>query len=231
MSLKQRNTRFPVAFLSLARSQGNQCWVRRLNRIVGSAVFNQPLPMNPCTRRMQQASAMSVSLVTASTCGVESPDAVAAAAIALVTSAVKDNCTFASAVATAAMSGERAMHSVVHTLASEQGYGVCCCPLLVKQSRACYSSQACTSHLAPSLPATLPPLISCRPCLVHPPPGLPSGGNITSVYTAAITKAGQRRQQSQLGNAFAAAAVELDAATGELLCLVYCLQSQLRGPM
>jgi hypothetical protein len=35
------------------------------------------------------------------------------------------------------------------------------------------------------------------------------------VYTAAITKAGQRKQTSQLGNAFAAAAVELDAATGD----------------
>ena len=45
------------------------------------------------------------------------------------------------------------------------------------------------------------------------PAGLPAE-SITDIYTAAITKAGQDNRQSQLGNAFAAAALELKGASG-----------------
>lgn len=68
-------------------------------------MFNLPPPTSPCTRRMQAASMVSVSLISASACRADKLTPVAAAAYALTTAAVKDGCSFASAVAVAQMQG------------------------------------------------------------------------------------------------------------------------------
>jgi hypothetical protein len=54
---------------------------------------------------MQAASAVGLSLVTASACRDDASTPVEAAAVALVTAAARDGCSFASAVATTTMQG------------------------------------------------------------------------------------------------------------------------------
>jgi hypothetical protein len=80
--------------------------VRRFTKLKNSPVFNLPPPTSPCTRRMQAASAVGLSLVTSSACRLDKSAPVAAAAYALVTAAVKDGCSFASAVAASTQFGE-----------------------------------------------------------------------------------------------------------------------------
>lgn len=104
-STKAVNPGLAAFFLKSALAFGDKCWVRRLSKLKASPVFNLPPPTSPCTRRMQAASAVSLSLVTASACRAEKAAPVAAAAYALVTAATNDGCSFASAVAASQMSG------------------------------------------------------------------------------------------------------------------------------
>lgn len=104
-STKHANPGLAAFFLNNAVKHGNVCWVRRLRRLTSSKVFNLPPPSSPCTRRMQAASTVSVSLITASACRSDRATPVAAAAYALSTAAVKDGCSFASAVAASQMQG------------------------------------------------------------------------------------------------------------------------------
>lgn len=104
-STKHANPGLAAFFLNNAVKHGNVCWVRRLRRLTSSKVFNLPPPSSPCTRRMQAASTVSVSLITASACRSDRATPVAAAAYALATAAVKDGCSFASAVAASQMQG------------------------------------------------------------------------------------------------------------------------------
>lgn len=104
-STKHANPGLAAFFLNSAVKHGNVCWVRRLRRLTTSPVFNLPPPSSPCTRRMQAASTVSVSLITASACRSDKATPVAAAAYALATAAVKDGCSFASAVAASQMQG------------------------------------------------------------------------------------------------------------------------------
>lgn len=104
-STKHANPGLAAFFLNNAVKHGNVCWVRRLRRLTSSKVFNLPPPSSPCTRRMQAASTVSVSLITASACRSDKATPVAAAAYALSTAAVKDGCSFASAVAASQMQG------------------------------------------------------------------------------------------------------------------------------
>lgn len=104
VSLKQNNPANGVAFMAAAAKDANQCWPRRLAKIAGSAILSGTLATNPCTKRMQQASAVSVSLVTASACSTKPFDA-QAAGYALVTAAMKDGCSFSSAVTAAIVQG------------------------------------------------------------------------------------------------------------------------------
>lgn len=105
-STKHANPGLAAFFLNNAVKHGNVCWVRRLKRLTSSPVFNLPPPSSPCTRRMQAASTVSVSLITASACRADKATPVAAAAYALATAAVRDGCSFASAVAASQMQGE-----------------------------------------------------------------------------------------------------------------------------
>lgn len=104
-STKHANPGLASFFLNSAVKFGNQCWVRRLRRLTASPVFNLPPPSSPCTKRMQAASTVSVALITASACRPDKATPVAAAAYALSTAAVKDGCSFASAVAASQLQG------------------------------------------------------------------------------------------------------------------------------
>lgn len=97
---------------------GGPCWLRRLARIAASPLAQRPAESSPCSRHMREASAVSVSLATASTCGQEAganssnattpPASVAvdAAAVALVSAAVDgDGCGLATAVTAATLAG------------------------------------------------------------------------------------------------------------------------------
>uniref|UniRef100_A0A383VYG4 Uncharacterized protein n=1 Tax=Tetradesmus obliquus TaxID=3088 RepID=A0A383VYG4_TETOB len=104
-SIKESNPGLSAHFLTSALKSGNTCWVRRFSKLKDSPVFNLPPPTSPCTRRMQAASAVGLSLVTSSACRLDKSAPVAAAAYALVTAAVKDGCSFASAVAASTQFG------------------------------------------------------------------------------------------------------------------------------
>lgn len=92
----------------LKQVKGRGCWTRRLLKLATSVVFNQPPPSSPCSGYMRNASAVSVSLISASSCGLATETQLDAAAYALVTAAAKDGCSFASAVTSVSLSGASA---------------------------------------------------------------------------------------------------------------------------
>jgi hypothetical protein len=104
--INQSKSPMATFFVALAAAYGNKCWVRRFNKLKGSKVFAAGPANSSCTQRMQDASATSLSLVTASACRLDKSKPLAAAAYALVTAAVRDNCSFASAVAASTSLGE-----------------------------------------------------------------------------------------------------------------------------
>jgi len=104
--INQSKSPMATFFVALAAAYGNKCWVRRFNKLKDSKVFAAGPANSSCTQRMQDASATSLSLVTASACRLDKSKPLAAAAYALVTAAVRDNCSFASAVAASTSLGE-----------------------------------------------------------------------------------------------------------------------------
>lgn len=128
-STKHANPGLASFFLNSAVKFGNQCWVRRLRRLTASPVFNLPPPSSPCTKRMQAASTVSVALITASACRSDKATPVAAAAYALSTAAVKDGCSFASAVAASQLQGKvRAYcHHLRHRADTRHGCAAAAC--------------------------------------------------------------------------------------------------------
>jgi hypothetical protein len=155
-SIKDANPGLAAHFISSALKHGNSCWVRRFTKLKNSPVFNLPPPTSPCTRRMQAASAVGLSLVTSSACRLDKSAPVAAAAYALVTAAVKDGCSFASAVAASTQFGECSAHfkcgeletciglcswQMVATLASD--VHSICLPLLLQYQPPCI---VCSPH-------------------------------------------------------------------------------------
>jgi hypothetical protein len=106
-TIKSSDKRAGAKFLALAVTKGRSCWTRRMLRLAASAVFNRPPPTSPCSSYMRNASAVSVSLVQVSSCGLPTNKQLDAAAYALVSAAVKDGCSFASAISSVSLAGAR----------------------------------------------------------------------------------------------------------------------------
>ncbi|KAI8472457.1 MAG: hypothetical protein J3K34DRAFT_414296 [Monoraphidium minutum] len=104
-SLRTSDKKAGAKFLALAMVNGKTCWTRRVLRLAASPVFTRPPPVSPCTGYMRNASAVSVSLISASACGLPSDGQLDAAAYALVTAAAKDGCSFSSAVTSVSLAG------------------------------------------------------------------------------------------------------------------------------
>lgn len=106
-TMRLSDKRAGARLLAAAASKGRACWVRRLLKLATSPVFGKPPPASPCARYMREASATSVSLVSASSCGLASDRQLDAAAFALVSAAAGGACSFASAVASVSLAGAR----------------------------------------------------------------------------------------------------------------------------
>jgi hypothetical protein len=104
-TIKSADKRAGAKFLALTLTNGRTCWTRRMLRLAASAVFNRAPPSSPCSSYMRNASAVSVSLVQVSSCGLPTNKQLDAAAYALVSAAVKGGCSFASAVSSVTLAG------------------------------------------------------------------------------------------------------------------------------
>jgi hypothetical protein len=104
-SLKTSSKLAGAKFLAQCIVKGRSCWTRRLLKLSSSVVFSRPPPVSPCSSYMQDASATSVSLLSASSCGLPSDKQIDAAAYALVTAATKNGCSFSSAISSVSLAG------------------------------------------------------------------------------------------------------------------------------
>ena len=79
---------------------------------------------SPCTGYMRNASAVSVSLISASSCGLPTNSQLDAAAYALVTAASKDGCSFSSAISSVSLAGGEHLRwcEVVQGFGCKYGY-------------------------------------------------------------------------------------------------------------
>jgi hypothetical protein len=112
--------------LALAAAKGRLCWKRRLLRLAASATFAKPDPVSPCSQHMRDAAAISVSLISASSCGLPAGNKLEAAAHALVTAASGAGCSFASAVSSVSLAGASARMWGCGVVAPGTG-GLCLC--------------------------------------------------------------------------------------------------------
>jgi len=103
-ALNKLNGMIAKQFMQITMSSAAACWSRRVQRLSVSPLANATFTITPCTRAAQEAAAVSVSLVTASTCG-NTPLAVSGAAQAMVTASIHNGCAFASAVTAASLWG------------------------------------------------------------------------------------------------------------------------------
>ncbi|GBG00539.1 hypothetical protein Rsub_13242 [Raphidocelis subcapitata] len=104
-ALRASDKKSGAKLLALSVAKGRSCWTRRLLKLAASPLFARPPPVSPCASYMRNASAVSVSLLTASSCGLPSDKKLDAAATALVTAASRGGCSFASAVTSVSLSG------------------------------------------------------------------------------------------------------------------------------
>jgi hypothetical protein len=117
-ALRASDKKSGAKFLALCVAKGRSCWARRLLKLAASPVFAKPPPVSPCASYMRNASAVSVSLLSASSCGLPSDSRLDAAATALVTAASTGTCSFASAVTSVSLAGVTDPASVVSVYTS-----------------------------------------------------------------------------------------------------------------
>lgn len=112
-TLKSSDKLLGSKFLAQCVVNGRSCWTRRLLKLASSPILSKPPPVSPCTSYMRNASAVSVSLISASTCGLPTTKQVDAAAYALVTAASKNGCSFSSAISSVSLAGEGGKETIL----------------------------------------------------------------------------------------------------------------------